>query len=160
MLNAVLDSNINNIKKKYPNFAHFCPILYVNFNSRNSLLLVNEQRRVGGQGTSTKPELSQMPCGPSKNCSTCIKLLGLAFINTSYYLFQHVFHAAALNKVSQMAEDLAEIYDDMRAFNLDQYFICRGVFVCPEYRGLGIAQELLRIRLVTSSTYTCLCPSS
>ncbi|XP_035432708.2 uncharacterized protein LOC118264337 [Spodoptera frugiperda] len=66
---------------------------------------------------------------------------------------KHVFNAAALNKVSQMAEDLAEIYDDMRAFNLDQYFICRGVFVCPEYRGLGIAQELLRIRRLICKEY-------
>ncbi|CAH1645395.1 unnamed protein product [Spodoptera littoralis] len=66
---------------------------------------------------------------------------------------KHVFKAKALNKVSQMAEDLAEIYDDMRAFNLDRYFICRGVFVCPEYRGLGIAQEFFRIRRLISKEY-------
>ncbi|CAH0701103.1 unnamed protein product [Spodoptera exigua] len=66
---------------------------------------------------------------------------------------KHTFMAKELNKVSQMAEDLAEIYDDRRAFNLDPYLLCRGVFVCPEYRGLGIAQELLRIRRLISKEY-------
>lgn len=53
-----------------------------------------------------------------------------------------------MQKLVQMAEDLAEIYDDMRAFSLDPYLLDRGIVVRPEYRGLGIAQELLKVRFV------------
>ncbi|XP_022830792.1 uncharacterized protein LOC111359460 [Spodoptera litura] len=63
------------------------------------------------------------------------------------------FKTKAMQKLIQMAEDLAEIYNDMRAFNLDPYLLDRGIVVCPEYRGLGIAQELLKVRRLISKEY-------
>lgn len=44
---------------------------------------------------------------------------------------------------------LLSAYDSKKEFNLERQFISRALFVRPDYRGLGIAQELLKVRSVT-----------
>nr|XP_021189276.2 uncharacterized protein LOC110375478 [Helicoverpa armigera] len=51
-----------------------------------------------------------------------------------------------LKKVIEVYGDLLATYDMLKEFNLEQYFVDRGVFVRPDYRGLGIAQELFKVR--------------
>ncbi|CAH0701101.1 unnamed protein product [Spodoptera exigua] len=63
------------------------------------------------------------------------------------------FETKELQKLIEMSDGLSEIYDDLKEFNLDPYLLDRGIVVCPEYRGLGIAQELLKVRRLISKEF-------
>ncbi|XP_035433197.2 uncharacterized protein LOC118264703 [Spodoptera frugiperda] len=56
------------------------------------------------------------------------------------------FKSKELMKVAEIMDAMNEIYDEVKVFDLDPCFSDRGLVVCPEYRGLGICQELLRVR--------------
>lgn len=43
---------------------------------------------------------------------------------------------------------LEAYYDEAKELGLDSYFSDRGLFVRPEYRNLGIEQELFKVRFV------------
>lgn len=51
-------------------------------------------------------------------------------------------------KLFQVYGDMVNSYEVMKAFKMEKYFVDRGVVVHPDYRGLGIAQELFKVRLV------------
>uniref|UniRef100_A0A2A4J1J0 N-acetyltransferase domain-containing protein n=1 Tax=Heliothis virescens TaxID=7102 RepID=A0A2A4J1J0_HELVI len=57
-----------------------------------------------------------------------------------------VFETPQLKKLVEMFKGLNDYYNEEKEFGLDRYFSDRGLFVCPQYRGLGIAQEFLRTR--------------
>uniref|UniRef100_A0A2A4J1B8 N-acetyltransferase domain-containing protein n=1 Tax=Heliothis virescens TaxID=7102 RepID=A0A2A4J1B8_HELVI len=52
-----------------------------------------------------------------------------------------------LKKMIELYGSLLNTYDMLKEFNLERYFVDRGVFVHPNYRGLGIAQELFKVRV-------------
>ncbi|CAH1645397.1 unnamed protein product [Spodoptera littoralis] len=56
-------------------------------------------------------------------------------------------------KLMEIMGNLMEIYDEMKVFDLNLCFSDRGLVVCPEYRGLGIAQELLKVRRLMCKEY-------
>ncbi|KAJ8729967.1 hypothetical protein PYW07_017005 [Mythimna separata] len=56
------------------------------------------------------------------------------------------FETKEIKKLLEIVSDLAFSFDEMNVFNLERNFSDRGLFVCPEYRGLGIAQKLLNTR--------------
>ncbi|CAH0579393.1 unnamed protein product [Chrysodeixis includens] len=49
-------------------------------------------------------------------------------------------------KLFQVYGDMVNSYEVIKAFKMEKYFIDRGVVVHPDYRGLGIAQELFKVR--------------
>lgn len=62
------------------------------------------------------------------------------------FLFQLDFKTPEIQKLFEIMHGLDAQYNEMKAFDLDRAFNDRGVVVHPEYRGLGIAKELLRVR--------------
>ncbi|KAJ8729968.1 hypothetical protein PYW07_017006 [Mythimna separata] len=56
------------------------------------------------------------------------------------------FKTKELKKFSEILHGLEAKFNEMKEFDLERCFGDRGLFVCPEYRGLGIAQELLKVR--------------
>ena len=48
----------------------------------------------------------------------------------------------------KIAELLETYYSEKKEFDLERRFTDKGLFVCSDYRGLGIAQEFLKVRLV------------
>lgn len=65
-----------------------------------------------------------------------------------FYYFQYDFKTIEMQQLWKIALVLETYYDEMKEFDLERRFIDKGLFVCPEYRGLGIAQEFLKVRLV------------
>ncbi|KAF9414863.1 hypothetical protein HW555_007332 [Spodoptera exigua] len=57
------------------------------------------------------------------------------------------FKSEEMKKLMEIVDGLTQIFDEEKVFNLDPCFSDRGLVVCPDYRGLGIAQELLKVRL-------------
>uniref|UniRef100_A0A2A4J0Y6 N-acetyltransferase domain-containing protein n=1 Tax=Heliothis virescens TaxID=7102 RepID=A0A2A4J0Y6_HELVI len=57
-----------------------------------------------------------------------------------------VFETPPLKKLVEMFKGLADYYNEEKEFGLDRFYSDRGLFVCPKYRGLGIAQEFLKTR--------------
>ncbi|KAJ8728279.1 hypothetical protein PYW08_016664 [Mythimna loreyi] len=56
------------------------------------------------------------------------------------------FETQEIKKLVEMVSTLTAHFDEMKVFNLDRIFSDRGAFVRPEYRGLGIAHEFLKVR--------------
>ncbi|CAH1645396.1 unnamed protein product [Spodoptera littoralis] len=63
------------------------------------------------------------------------------------------FKTKEMQKLMEIVDGLAEIYDEVKVFDLDPCFSDRGLLVCPDYRGLGIAQELLKVRRLICKEY-------
>ncbi|CAH0701105.1 unnamed protein product [Spodoptera exigua] len=60
------------------------------------------------------------------------------------------FKAEELNKIYEIYFGLESYYDEAKEFGLDSYFSDRGLFVRPDYRNLGVEQELLKVRRLIS----------
>ncbi|KAJ8728280.1 hypothetical protein PYW08_016665 [Mythimna loreyi] len=56
------------------------------------------------------------------------------------------FETQELKKLLEIFSTLTAHFDELKVFNLDRNFSDRGAFVCPEYRGLGITDEFLKVR--------------
>ncbi|CAH1645394.1 unnamed protein product [Spodoptera littoralis] len=63
------------------------------------------------------------------------------------------FKSKELMKVTEIMDATSKMYDEVKVFNLDPWFSDRGLVVCPEYRGLGIGQEFLRVRRLICKEY-------
>lgn len=53
------------------------------------------------------------------------------------------------NKLDEIFHEIHTAYDPMKAFSLNVFFDDLGLVVDPEYRGLGIARNFLKVRLVS-----------
>ena len=53
-----------------------------------------------------------------------------------------------MKKAFEIYYGVLSFYDESKAYNSDQHFDDRGLFVIPEYSGLGLEQEFLKARLV------------
>ncbi|CAH0701102.1 unnamed protein product [Spodoptera exigua] len=56
------------------------------------------------------------------------------------------FKTKELMKLAEIMNAMSESYDEVKEFDLNPCFSDRGLVVCPDYRGLGIGQEFLRVR--------------
>ncbi|CAH0701104.1 unnamed protein product [Spodoptera exigua] len=63
------------------------------------------------------------------------------------------FKSEEMKKLMEIVDGLTQIFDEEKVFNLDPCFSDRGLVVCPDYRGLGIAQELLKVRRLICKEY-------
>lgn len=54
-----------------------------------------------------------------------------------------------IKKLDQIFHEIQTAYDPMKVFNLNVFYDDLGLVVDPEYRGLGIARNFLKVRLVS-----------
>ncbi|KAJ8729965.1 hypothetical protein PYW07_017003 [Mythimna separata] len=59
---------------------------------------------------------------------------------------EYEFKTKEMQKLWLIAGTLISYYDETTKFDLERRFSDKGLFVRPEYRGLGIAQELFKVR--------------
>ncbi|XP_063893906.1 uncharacterized protein LOC110375483 [Helicoverpa armigera] len=59
---------------------------------------------------------------------------------------KYKFKTKEMTKLFEIVYGLESYYDEVKAFDLERSFGDRGLFVCPNYTGLGIARELLKVR--------------
>ncbi|KAJ8728277.1 hypothetical protein PYW08_016662 [Mythimna loreyi] len=56
------------------------------------------------------------------------------------------FNTEEMKKLFDIFCELESLYDEAKALNSDRFFSDRGLFVIPEYRGIGVELELLKAR--------------
>lgn len=49
-------------------------------------------------------------------------------------------------KLFQVLRDIQSMYDPIKVFNLNAFYDDQGLVVDPEYTGLGIAKNFLKVR--------------
>ncbi|KAJ8729966.1 hypothetical protein PYW07_017004 [Mythimna separata] len=59
---------------------------------------------------------------------------------------KYEFKTKEMQKLWLIMETFDSLFDENKEFDLERRFSDKGLFVCPEYRGLGIAQELFKVR--------------
>ncbi|KAJ8728281.1 hypothetical protein PYW08_016666 [Mythimna loreyi] len=70
----------------------------------------------------------------------------MALTSKNYQEPEYEFKTKEMQKLFLIMGIFDNYYDEKKELDLERRFIDKGLFVRPEYRGLGIAQEFLKVR--------------